>query len=86
MFGRPNITGGFWDLYPLRSVAETAMGTASGAFYTGYRPSSGIHSCDYDYSYDVADGLGFEASRSNVLYSGSSLQPSAAQVLMIIKV
>ena len=61
------------------------MGSANGAFSIGYRTNSGVHSCDYDYSYDVADGLGFEASRSNTLYSGSSLQPSAAQVLMIIK-
>lgn len=64
------------------------MGSADGAFQCPPKnpEQSSVMQATVTTSTSSADGIGFDASNDNILYSGSSLQPAAAQTLMIIKV
>ena len=73
----PNITGA-----STRAIyGEMKDDWLSGAFYTG---SGNSKHNDGDWTW--SGGLGFMASKSNSVYSGNTVQPPAAQTLMIIKV
>lgn len=81
MFGRPNITGTFGIVF---DYGRSGVENANGAF-SSYDPMQGIGTIDHGTA--TADTrTSFNASSSNALYSGSSLQPAAVQTLMIIRV
>ena len=70
--GAPNITG-----YTGRAASDGMYG-ANGAFYKITK--NGVGSSGNGNQY-----LAFDASKSNSIYSGSTLQPSSGYVLIIIK-
>ena len=81
----PNITGRFWDL--TTNTTTGRMGSADGAFQCPPKnpEQSSVMQATVTTSTSANDGIGFDASSSNSTYLGSSLQPAAAQVLIIIK-
>ena len=82
---KPNITGRFWDL--TTNTTTGRMGSADGAFQCPPKnpEQSSVMQATVTTSTSANDGIGFDASSSNSTYLGSSLQPAAAQVLIIIK-
>lgn len=84
MFGRvPNIMGRFWDLL---AIGNGYMGTADGVFRTRALTNNQIITTTPLTSFGTEDGISLDLSRGSSLYAGSSLQPSALQVLACIRV
>ena len=85
----PNITGSLAHFVYQRGFVDSGFTIAGGVFSwphpeiggSASQPSSGSSESVGDY-----DGIKFDPSSVNARYSGSTVQPSAAQTLMIIKV
>ena len=77
--GLPNITGVV--RYQPDMGLTGGEGNYSGAFYKGEGVQHAVNGTQYGQSY----WLGISASRSNGIYSGSTVQPPAAQALFCIK-
>ena len=82
MLGRyPNITGTFTARYLTATQRESDFRGSGCFYYAGVGPLSGTN--------DAGDNslvVGFDASGSNSIYKGNTVQSSAVQVLIIIKI
>ena len=89
MFGlSPNSTGQFGNLLARGTEArQGTMGSAYGVFYVPANVMGAINYTDdvQNAGEGSVDGVGFDLSRSSVIYSGTEMQPKALQTLACIR-
>ena len=77
----PNITGTFTARFLTATRRESDFVGDGCFYYAGASPFSGTNDAG-----DKSLVVGFDASGSNSIYKGNTVQSSAAQILIIIKV